>query len=248
MRRSLLCINLPEGRRRCEGSMLSCHNTNNNNNDERTHHTKKGKCNDTIGNVDWKASSRGIGDILPKPWWRRRPSVHAKRAATSSTTSSPASSVGVHLFSTFFVTPRELTVTLRRWEKSLEQRQRRRKRRQGLRRGENNYGSHGKRSGKEVGNSTTNSASGISCFGKMPLETLQGLTAEENTEELSSMLATARLFYTSAQRSAAACVDVRAKGRALVRECHGLKTWVCPILLHTASCGRRPQCKAPTSG
>ncbi|EKF29064.1 hypothetical protein MOQ_007165 [Trypanosoma cruzi marinkellei] len=245
MRRSLLCLNAPEGQRRCEGSMLSCQNINNNN-DERKHHTNKGNCNDTVGNVGWKASSRGIRECLPRPWWRRRPSVHAKHAATSSTTSSPASSVGVHLFSTFFVTPKELTATLHRWEKSLEQRQRRRRRRQCLRRGENKYGSHGKRSGNEEGNSTTNAISGMSCCGHIPLEKLQEPAAEENTEEISSMLTTARLFYTSVQRSAAACVDVRAKGRALVKECLCLKTWVCPILLHTASCGPRAQCKVPT--
>ncbi|RNF27099.1 uncharacterized protein Tco025E_00653 [Trypanosoma conorhini] len=194
--------------------------------------------------IGCKALSRNIQQQLSKQWWcrRLRRSRRSKHAEVSSAASSSCSSVGIQLFSTFFVTPKELAARLRKREKFLERRQRQRQR---IRRRELNQLLHGSRLCKEEANATLRVVSGVSGGGHVPLALMQPGVSEDDAEELSSMLTTSRLLFTSVNRSAAACVGVRAASRTLRRECHGLASWICPMLLHTASRTRRAFCNTP---
>ncbi|ESL09662.1 hypothetical protein TRSC58_02614 [Trypanosoma rangeli SC58] len=222
MQRSLPDLSAPKERRQSEGPLSLCYNTHDDN-DEGVRHKIRRKGNETVGYVGRKALNRSIQQLVPKPWWHRRRSVRFKQAKGTSDTSSSCSSVGIQLFSTFFVTPKELTVALRKRERSLERRQR-----QCVRCMEKRQVRH--RSCKEETKTTVRVVSGISGGDHMPLVVRQQDMMEDNTEELSSMLTTVRLLCTSVKRSAAACVGVRAGSRALCRECRGLTSWVCPCL------------------
>ncbi|RNF08621.1 hypothetical protein TraAM80_02647 [Trypanosoma rangeli] len=239
MQRSLPDLNAPKKRRQHEGPLSFCYNTHDNNNEGIRHKIGR-KGNKTVGHVGRKALSRSTQQLFPKPWWHRRRSVHFKHAKGTSGTSSSCSSVGIQLFSTFFVTPKELTAALRKRERSLERRQR-----QCVQCMEKHKVRHD--SCKEKAKTTVCVVSGISGGDHMPLVVREQGVQEDNTEELSSMLTTVRLLCTSVKRSAAACVDVRAGSRALCRQCRGLTSWVCPMLLHTASRTRRASCNVSLS-
>ncbi|KEG09114.1 hypothetical protein DQ04_05781010 [Trypanosoma grayi] len=179
------------------------------------------------------ASRGGRQQLIAKPpWWRR--SVRYPRCTSISSSTAASSSAGLHLFSTFFVTPSEFAQTLRAWAQSIERRRRRRSRQQ-----------RGSPAEERIHTgpititttATVPGASGEDVGGRQ-----QQRQPDEVGERLAEALGMARLMCASVQRSAAACVDARATGHVLVKQCRCLVEWVCPMLPYTMVHGRRASC------
>ncbi|ORC91356.1 uncharacterized protein TM35_000063610 [Trypanosoma theileri] len=220
--RHLISHHIPNGK-----SNLNPNNNKNNKRKKKAKHTH---------NETHHVSPQSIQQQLgPKPWWRRyHPTGRSLHTADNSSSVASSTSIGPHLFSAFFVTPRELAHAVRRWAIAFS---RKRRKRQLQRNQQSKIYPHLIEEKKRNMISAFHPSKNASLEPPPPLQQQQNQKEKEenNMKEIALALSTARLLWASVERSTAACVDVRSTGRLLAKRCRSLVACICPMLPYTGA-------------